>query len=254
MTGGKKADHYFVGIDDTDNINSRGTGYLARQFAHLINESGFGRVDSITRHQLYVHKAIRYTSQNSSACLKVFADDLNGLISLGENYLINNSAPGSDAAMCVCAPDQCNNSLVTWGNDAKNTVLTMETARIIADTSGIYLKGFTGTFEGIIGALAAVGLRAGGNDGRFIWRKRKKELREISEGISTAGQLIADLELDGILSLEGEKPADRDRIMLSNWVRPILKNDQAILIADKNYNNDEYEWKLTSKEIIRTIS
>lgn len=250
----KDQEYYLLGIDDTDNATSRGTGFMSRQLAHAIEECGIGKVDAITRHQLFVHKSIRYTSQNSSACLKVYTKDLNGLIQLGEQHLINNSAEGSDAAMCISHQDQICNAVITWGNDAKNTVLTMEDARIVADMSGVYLKGFTGNYEGMIGALAAVGLRAGGNDGRFIWRKRQKELRDIEEGIATVKEIMSELDLDGIMSLENEIAAADDKILLNEWVRPILKNNKALLIAEKNDNNDEYEWKLTSKEVIRNIS
>lgn len=246
--------YYLLGIDDTDNADSRGTGFMSRQLAHQIMDSGIGKVDSITRHQLYVHKSIRYTSQNSSACLKVFTEDLDGMIQLAEQHLQANSANGSDAGMCISQHDQLCTAIITWGNDAKNTVLTMEEARIIADTCGIYLKGFTGNFEGIIGALAAVGLRAGGNDGRFIWRKRQKELRDLDEGVTSIGRLKKELDLDGVISLENEEPGDEESIFLNKWVRPILKNDKALLIVEKNYKNNGYEWELTPKEVIRTIS
>ncbi len=60
-----------IGIDDTDNKESRGTGYNSRQLASAIEANGLGRVHGITRHQLFIHPDIPYTSQNSSACLDV---------------------------------------------------------------------------------------------------------------------------------------------------------------------------------------
>jgi hypothetical protein len=246
--------NFLIGIDDTDNRNSRGTGYLSRSLAHALIATGKAQVDSITRHQLYVHPDIRYTSQNSSSCLRINAGDIYSLVPVIEEFVYKNSAEGSDAGLCISPQHLVDPSIITWGNEAKITVLQLEEARYIADTSGVYLKGFTGNYEGMIGALAAVGLRAGGNDGRFIWRKRKKELRDIREEILSVGELMQELDLHAIKSLEGEVPAPSDRILINEWVRPILENHQAILIADKTENEKKHEWTITPKEIIRSIS
>ena len=64
-----------IGIDDTDNLESRGTGFRARQLGGRLAEAGLGKVRGITRHQLFVHPSIPYTSHNSSACLDVDLDD-----------------------------------------------------------------------------------------------------------------------------------------------------------------------------------
>ena len=50
--------HYYIGIDDTDNLESRGTGHRARQLGTMLEEAGIARLICITRHQLLVHKDI----------------------------------------------------------------------------------------------------------------------------------------------------------------------------------------------------
>ena len=62
-------DDWLLAIDDTDNLTSRGTGFLARQLALRMAEAGIAEVKAITRHQLLVDPRIPYTSHNSSACL-----------------------------------------------------------------------------------------------------------------------------------------------------------------------------------------
>ena len=56
-----------VGIDDTDNLDSRGTGRLARDIAAELE--GEFKVLAVTRHQLLVDPRIPYTSHNSSAAI-----------------------------------------------------------------------------------------------------------------------------------------------------------------------------------------
>ncbi|MHC4369889.1 MAG: hypothetical protein ACYSW8_19940, partial [Planctomycetota bacterium] len=57
---------FLIGIDDTDNETSPGTGRLARQ---LLAECALRSLDplGVTRHQFLVDPAIRYTSHNSGA-------------------------------------------------------------------------------------------------------------------------------------------------------------------------------------------
>jgi hypothetical protein len=59
----------FIGIDDTDNLETRGTGYQARTLGQSLSEAGLFEMRTVTRHQLLVDRRIPFTSHNSSACL-----------------------------------------------------------------------------------------------------------------------------------------------------------------------------------------
>lgn len=86
-----------IGIDDTDNLESRGTGYMARQLGAMLSEGGLALVEGITRHQLLLDPQIPYTSHNSSACLLVRAnqDKLDELAHHCRKLLLQKSAVGS---------------------------------------------------------------------------------------------------------------------------------------------------------------
>jgi len=92
---------YSIGIDDTDNETSRGTGYRARHLSSLINEENLGTVISVTRHQLFVHPSIPYTSQNSSACIEVETNEVEKLKEFCQTYLKLECAEGSDVGLCL---------------------------------------------------------------------------------------------------------------------------------------------------------
>lgn len=55
-----------------------------------------------------------------------------------------------------------------FGRRCKKELVTSTEARNLAWKHGIYLEGLGGTEDGIIGALAAVGLAASGLDGRVV--------------------------------------------------------------------------------------
>jgi len=53
-------------MDDTDNLESKGTGWLVEDACREMTAMGWGRYSMISRHQLFVHPDIPYTSHNSS--------------------------------------------------------------------------------------------------------------------------------------------------------------------------------------------
>ena len=57
----------FIGLDDTDTLESRGTGHLARQVAAVLSSDCF--VLGVTRHQLLLDSRVPYTAKNSSAAV-----------------------------------------------------------------------------------------------------------------------------------------------------------------------------------------
>jgi tRNA(Ile2) C34 agmatinyltransferase TiaS len=64
---------FFVGLDDTDNLESRGTGHLARQIAGALAEDW--SVLGVTHHQLLVDPCVPYTKNNSASAIVVRTND-----------------------------------------------------------------------------------------------------------------------------------------------------------------------------------
>lgn len=240
---------YLVGIDDTDNPDSRGTGFRARQLGQWLAEAGLARLCGITRHQLYVHPDIPYTSHNSSACLEVELDALQvtAVQAYCRSYLEAESAPGSDAGLCIAAFDGVGDELVEFGRSAKCTVRTREQARALASAAGIHLEGVTGDHMGVIGALSAVGLRKSGHDGRFIWLEGVRELA----GVATAGQLLESTGIDAVETVDGRGLPREARVRVDPWPRPVLLNGKAILLTQESPDHDGHSWELLPKEAIR---
>ncbi|MDH5277317.1 MAG: hypothetical protein OEW88_12915 [Gammaproteobacteria bacterium] len=241
---------YLIGIDDTDNPDSRGTGFRARQLSGRLAEAGLAVTRGITRHQLLVHPDIPYTSHNSSACLDVdlTGGELNTLADFCRDYLAAESAPGSDAGLCVAAFDGVAEIVVEFGRSAKQVVLTREEARELAARVGLHLEGVTGDHMGMIGALSAVGLRKSGHDGRFIWLKGVREL----SGTASAGHLLEATGIDSVETVDGKAIPKEAEIRVDPWPRPVLLNGRAVLLAqEKRDNNAGYDWELLPKEAVR---
>jgi hypothetical protein len=239
---------YLIGIDDTDNLESRGTGHRVRQMADFLAQKQLVNPLRITRHQLLVSPEIPYTSHNSSACLQVEADQKkeNDIWQACCEFLLAESAPGSDAGLCLANWDTIKAPVHAFGKRAKQVVLTQLEAEQIAQSQNIRLQGLTGTHGGIIGALAGVGLHHAGNDGRFLWLPG---LRELS-GRLTVAEICARGSIDAVRPLSGDRLSPETLVDIGEWVRPILRDGQAILYVEVRDN----EWFILSKDSIKGLS
>ncbi len=244
-------DLFLIGVDDTDNLETRGTGFRARELGLLLQAMGLC-VEGITRHQLLVDPRIPYTSHNSSACLAVCApqDELDQLLKTCREYLAEASAPGSDAGLCVSLQSATGAAIRQFGQSAKSQVLTQAAALELARQHGIALEGLTGDGGGVIGALAAVGLRADQNDGRFIWLAGVRELR----GIYTVRKLYDQTGLHQICGLDGTMLPMDARLDVGEWPRPVLRNGHAVLLAEAVQDNADCEWRVLPKQVIKHYS
>ena len=177
---------FFIGLDDTDTLESRGTGHLARQIAAAL--AADYSVLGVTRHQLLLDPRVPCTKNNSSATILLNADgDLDpvALLDRVQALMLDDYLPGSDPGLCVAHAVP---AVVTeFGRRAQHQLVTQYKARALAAAHGIPLLGLGGTEEGIIGALAAVGLAASGEDGRYVLVGRSREL----SGLQPVSALLA---------------------------------------------------------------
>lgn len=188
-----------LALDDTDSPDSRGTGRLARKIADILGRDY--PVLGVTRHQLFVHESIPYTSHNSCAVIHIGAcasDEEGRIYSIARDVMMRDFVEGSDPGIAIAESTAVTPAIVTFGQDAKTTVLTQEKACTLAENCAVRLEGLGGTEDGIIGALAGIGLASTGYDGRFIQKGRIREIR----GPAPAATLLS-AGIDMIITLDG---------------------------------------------------
>jgi len=221
----------FIAIDDTDSLGTPGTGHHAEALRQKIEAAGFGTTRYITRHQLYVHEDVPYTSHNSAMC---FEAELNGgrleqVITLAQEHLLEVSEVGSDPGLCVAVLDQVQGPerLIAFGMQAKSGLVTKAMAYALAESTKVHLSEHGGTGGGIIGAIAGVGLRLNGHDGRI-----KGKIYAGAAGHSlSAAELKKLTGAERVCGLDGALVDDSAHVRLSedmvkmvylNWERTIL--------------------------------
>lgn len=220
----------YVCIDDTDNLNSRGTGRLARRIAAVLSKKY--DVSGVTRHQLYVHPDIPFTSHNSCAVIHLNTLDNEGIddiFEIAKNEIYDDFIEGSDPGLSVAHESQILPPLIAYGKDAKDTILTQKKARTLAKNLNIRLEGLGGTEDGVIGSMAGLGLAYVGNDGRFLLKDGIREL--------TGTQSIHDLisaGIDDVYTHDGRKISEGVIINPENKsVKPCPISGKAILFVEE---------------------
>lgn len=243
---------FLIGIDDTDNSNSRGTGNLARELGSLLQRVPGVRLLEITRHQLLISPLILYTSHNGCICLAVDAESRDGreLELECRSFLLHNSASGANAGMALVEFSEVPGEIIEWGSLAKRQVLDRRSALDLARRCKIGAAGLTGDGRGVIGALAALGLRAGGSDGRFLWLPGLLEL----SGVLTLTQLLDQCSFGRVETLRGRTPRFEDTIDVGEWARPILRGGSSVLLVEENPDHQRSDWRVLEKSRIKQLS
>ena len=217
----------YIGLDDTDTKESRGTGNLARQVAAAIatNHEVFG----VTRHQLFVHPDIPFTSHNSCAVIHVEAPEyeMDNLFNTAKSVMLSDFIVGSDPGLAIAAQRQIAPSLVAFGQDAKTVVVTQERAREVAGNCGVRFEGLGGTNGGVIGAIAGVALASLQSDGRFLLKGRNRDL--------TGECSVADIlgaGVDEVCTLQGKKLSS-GLVTIPKRATPSFVQGKAVLFVEE---------------------
>jgi hypothetical protein len=243
-----------VGVDDTDNLETKGTGHLTEHIAQQIEANGWGRRSYITRHQLFVHPDVPYTSHNSAMC---FASDLepanvDAFILEAATILRRDSATGSDPGLCVAIADHVRDPapLLEFGRRAKRAVVTQDEAYALARQLEIHLSGHGGTGGGVIGALAGVGLRMSGDDGRV---RGGLDIAG-AKGVATVGEILARTYVDEVRTLERETLRDGDPVRLvGEKIKAVLQDGMAVLLVIPVEGEcDGIRWQTCPKDLLKS--
>lgn len=246
-----------IGIDDTDNAYTPGTGRRARALLRELSAAGLGSPAGATRHQLLVDDRIPYTSHNSSACLAWRSADgdphaaRGGIIELAGRFLERVCPPDADPGLAVVIPGDLDDTapLIEFGRRAKREVLHPSAAHELAPSLGVHLSGHGGTREGMTGALAATGLHLSGNDGLFITLPGIRKLPHHATLDTVRALTPIDLARDDL----HRQPTPGEVIELGDWVRPVLLDGLAVLLLEPPRRQDGggRTWRTAPRAVVK---
>jgi tRNA(Ile2) C34 agmatinyltransferase TiaS len=214
----------YIGLDDTDVLESRGTGHLARQIARTL-ETDYALL-GVTRHQLLVDPRVPCTKNNS--CSAILLDgcaqpDLPALLERVKSLMLADFYAGSDPGLCVATTSPA--AITDYGRQAQRDLVTQSEARALAEEHGISLLGLGGDESGVIGALSAVGLAACGDDGRYVLVGRSREL----SGLQPVSALLA-AGIAAVQTPDGQPVAEG--LVQTDRLRPARRGGRPVAVVE----------------------
>lgn len=219
-------------IDDTDNLESIGTGQLLELMCRELHQEGLGDAGFVSRHQLFLHEQIAYTSHNSSMCCEFITEDLPSVQALAQSYLQERAAEGSDPGLCILSQQEgADYSLLTaFGRRAQTEVLQKSDAYAVASqVPELSLTEHGGTGDGIIGALAGVGLRLSGSDGRI---KGKIMPADGAERLTVA-QFCRRYDIAQVLTADYRPLAEDVEMIFDAPTKAVLLENRKTVLAEE---------------------
>lgn len=218
----------YLGIDDTDIIGSPGTNQLARAIVSRLGGIGKGAI--VCRHQLFFDPRVPFTTQNGSASIQLPRGDQmpsGELIDTVRDVMRAWYVDGSDPGLAVSGASSA--GMAAFAARAKRDVVSQAEAQAVAAESGCHLEGLGGSNQGIIGALAAIALAEGGNDGRVVHREQWPWPDPFS-GPQSVGDII-ERGIDEIRTMSGAQFTG-STIDVGKHLRPNWRNGRVVLFVE----------------------
>lgn len=174
------AERIVLAVDDTDDLTrATSTGAIAQMIADEAAGMGGRVLMGITRHQLLLDEAVPYTSHNSVMAFEVLMPRgcAARLRAAAIEVIAGNRAASSDPGLAVAVVPSATpvgegvdraSDLVAFGKRAKSSFCSIKDAyALAAAVPWVTLSAHGGDESGVVGALAGIGLRLSGADGRF---------------------------------------------------------------------------------------
>lgn len=230
----------YIGLDDTDARDSRGTNQLAKTLVRsVLRDYSCLR---IVRHQLLFDDRVPYTSKNGSASIWLEADndsaadhELDELFERVRSAMLADFVDGSDPGLCIT--DNVPDEVVSFGRRCREELVSPDEAHRVACHYGLRLEGLGGTCDGVIGALAAVGLAATGDDGRVV------QIGGIDDEPGGV-QPVATLRDLGVSVVERDTDTQLHEglVDVGKKLRPNLRGGRHVLYVRRPSEPEECDW------------
>lgn len=220
---------WFIGLDDTDILGSPGTNKIAILLARELLQHGIS-TRIILRHQLWQSSRVPFTSQNGSASMAIQSSTLFNLEWLfGEikTFLLRHFVEGSDPGFSFATREQAD-QLVSYGWKATREWVEPSEAFEKAKQVGAALFHVAGRNHGVVGALAALGLAASGEQGRVVFH-------ELGFDTLTGMVFIENLSQWHIQVQEEETNIfpSSGMVILPKKLRPNIRSGAMVLFVEK---------------------
>jgi hypothetical protein len=186
----------------------------------------------ITRHQLLVDSRVPCTRKNGCVAIgfePLVPQSVDSLADVICRTTTDWCPEGSDPGVCVAA-NQPSPEVVEFGKACQTRIVIQAQARSLAERHALTLCGLGGTEDGVIGALAAVGLASTANEGRVVYLGKSPVDHYDVSGVHGCDEL-RELGVDEIRRINDDRPVEFGRIEVGKRLRPNLRKGRIVLFV-----------------------
>jgi|GEM_PF-1063181 len=243
----------FVAIDDSRQLDGAKAGQTASILTKFIEENGWGKCAIPSRHRLYSHPDTACIKHNTA---RSFSADI------GEQYLQNfidhackliktTGAPNSNAGLAVAVPELMENKddLIDYAYRTKEEIVSKTEALEFSKKPGIYLFELSGSGQGIIGALAAAGLRITGNDGQF---RGKLHIGTGEDYIATVKEIVNESYVEQVKNMDFNNVGDDECVRMGEKVKIVLLDNKYTLMVFPT-DIEAPKWQTSTTHMLRVF-
>ncbi|HEV2972738.1 MAG TPA: hypothetical protein VGY55_22410 [Pirellulales bacterium] len=146
---------------------------------------------------------------------------------------------GSDPGLCV-ALSPIPYAITEFGRECQRRLVSQQEARELAATNGILLEGLGGTQDGVIGALAAVGLMSARNDGRVIFLGSAAVDHFEVSGIHDVDELLG-FGVEEVRCRADQELVTTGSVDVGKRLRPNYRNGKVVLYVSR-LDREPVDW------------
>ncbi|MDD3364332.1 MAG: hypothetical protein PHZ03_05070 [Syntrophomonas sp.] len=243
----------FVAIDDSLQLDGGKAGVTASLLTQAIEDNGWGKCTIPSRHRLYPHPDTGCKKHNTARSFSADIEEqyLQVFIDYACKLIKSSGTPDSNAGLAIAVPELMENTdeLLDYAYRVKEGMVSKNDALAFADKPGIYLFELSGSGKGIIGALAAAGLRITGNDGQF---RGKLQLSKVESYVATVSEIIYNTYVEQVKNMEMENIGLDEYVRMGEKVKVVLLDNKYTLMVFPT-DIQHPKWQTSTTHMLRVF-
>ena len=243
----------YVALDDSRQLDGGKAGETASLMAKFIEEKNWGQSAIPSRHRLYPHPETGCKKHNTA---RSFAADIHeqylaAFIDYACKLVKETGTPDSNAGLVAAIPELMANpdELIDYAYRVKEELVTKEEALGFANKPGLYVFEVNGSGQGIIGALAAAGLRITGNDGQF---RGKLQVGTGEDYIASVKEIVDKTYVEQVKNMDFEDIGDAEYVRMGEKVKVVLLDNKYTLMVFPT-ELEHPKWQTSTTHMLRVF-
>lgn len=243
----------YVALDDSRQLDGGKAGQTASLLGKYIEARGWGQSAIPSRHRLYPHPETGCKKHNTARSFAADIDgkNLNEFIDYACQLVKSTGTPDSNAGLAIAVPELMDNpdELIQYAYRVKEEMVDKAEAMELAARPGLHVFEINGSGNGVIGALAAVGLRMTGNDGQF---RGKLQVGSGEDYIASVKEIVDNTYVEQVKNMDYENISDFEYVRMGEKVKVVLLDHKYTLMVFPT-DIEHPKWQTSTTHMLRVF-